>query len=1121
MAQQQYARQIGIAPPSANIGGYGTPAPPQAQQAGFPGMRPPSAPFNYAPNYGAFAPAFSSGYGTGNAMGAAGVSAIGAVASVASMAAFNPMGSFAGGFMGGVGRGIGAGLMGGLGAAAAPLALGYAAQQGIGAFVHGAQQQQQIQGQLGQFQFLNPQSRTGTGFSRDDATTIGNQIRSLSHLPELMTSVDELTKLMPMLKKTGAMSGVRDATEFAARFKESVKTIRDVSRMLGTTMEEAGEFFAHSKSVGFMSGQAIKRNAMDVQFTSGMTGLGTGQVMEMQQTGAGMAMQFGTRRSIGAAAITNLAKRIKYSQESGSMREGLLEDATGMTGDEAIRSGAEKALSVGMGFSQTAAGRLLMAGMMKRDRNGTAVIDQDLVKRVNSGEIGRDDLLQRASRLSSNDKISFQYRAKDLEGELAGTLNMGAFAQNLVGSKGKDAAALYLSQLSGQNLSSTDTDMMMAIGSGPSAGEEKSLAKRQAMEQGIRDKMDPQRILKKAMTKIRAETLGWAEQKGAAIAEKISSQVEDYFDDLVGRHILTMTKEGADRLVDELGSSGGQARMKEYMKSMHMEGSMPRGVSMAGSSMGDVSSLQRLGSNLGITSLTGEQRFADNLKSLGAAGWFNGVGPEGQDLMAEKQKFYTQISAAPKLGYSREASRGIINQIGLGKWGEMTADKRLNAAKDTALSQIQAGLGSASLGRSGFAAGEAFQAKGLSGVKEFYGTSWEDVERDLRQNNPEVLHMLQTSEKVGGMEGAGSDNLTNAVLGVMDKRQINVNSLTDRAAGASSMDVRTRAENMKAATKKLKESLGYGTLGWEGAGEGSAAYSHLSSDDKASKTIMKALDRDPKILKALRTDNIQETVSLLAKEGIHVSTAEAEKIMATWDQVDSKGNDGKSAIRESLTAFSNERMYSDMAVAQSAFGRGAEGISEGGPETVQALKRSMQAISTGGLTDENMGAWRSSISGIRGALKNMKGPERDDLLNSLGDLRTGIEGGLKLTGKALSGMSSTDVMKRYGIKEKELNSILGGGDLKHLSEKQIADIQDIAISNSAAGSLFGGGTAEAGNDVQSEISDTLKSLNRNLEISNTLNQHLKDSDETRQSTVRALEAKFSTEDVGKSKRRPG
>src|SRR5690606_12220328 len=133
-------------------------------------------------------------------------------------------------------RAVGMGFGGALGAGAMTampiMAAGMLASRGVSAFVQGGQQQQMIGNQLAQnFQFFNPAARGGMGFTRDDSKAIGDQIRSLSHIPEMMTSVEELTKLLPKLKSMGVMQGVRDAAEFSQRFKESVKTIRDISRM--------------------------------------------------------------------------------------------------------------------------------------------------------------------------------------------------------------------------------------------------------------------------------------------------------------------------------------------------------------------------------------------------------------------------------------------------------------------------------------------------------------------------------------------------------------------------------------------------------------------------------------------------------------------------------------------------------------------------------------------------------------------------------------------------------------------------------------------------------------------------------------------------------------------------
>jgi hypothetical protein len=270
MQQNTFAQNIGITPPQASLAGYG----------GI-GTPPPFAP-GIAPQF-TYAPAGFTGpsYGPGNRVGALGMGALSAAPMAAGvglgvLSSFRPFTGLApfvdpfAGAMAGWARG---GMMGALGGAALPLGLGLAggalASAIINPMITGGVQQHMVNAGMGQFQFFNPQSRSGMGFSRQDSTTMGENIRGLSQVPEMMASMEELTRLLPKLRQNGMMQGVRDVTEFANRFKEALTTIKDMSRIFGTTLEDAEKFFSHSRSIGFFGRSDQVRNAVNAQVTSG------------------------------------------------------------------------------------------------------------------------------------------------------------------------------------------------------------------------------------------------------------------------------------------------------------------------------------------------------------------------------------------------------------------------------------------------------------------------------------------------------------------------------------------------------------------------------------------------------------------------------------------------------------------------------------------------------------------------------------------------------------------------------------------------------------------------------------------------------------------------------------
>lgn len=569
MQQNQFAQSVGVPNPVMNqvgmggsgVGAYGFGSPARGSGGGFnwgqPGMM---------------------GYGPGNSMSAGIMSGMSAAMSGGSMALgaasmFGMMGRagalmdpFAwGGAAMNAGTRMGFGAMGagamGMGAMALPIAAGMAVSHGAQAFINGGQGQAQMNTMLGnQYQFFNPSSRTGAGFSRDDAKSIGDMTRQMSHLPEMMTSFEELSKVMGRLKSTGMMQGVRSAADFQSRFREAVQTIRETAKVLGTTMEEAEQFFTASRGAGFYGRASQMKNVISAQFTSGVTGASIGQVAGLQQAGADMAMSFGARRGLGAQAVTNIAQNIGLAQREGRLREGAVEDATGMQGPEAQMALAQKMFGGMMNFGRTAAGRLAMAGMMKFEGDRAVGVDEDMARRFNQGLVSVDELKRRAGGLTDKQKISYTARQSDLVASLAGQIGPGGAFGMMKGvlgeGRGEEATNLVMQRLTGMSAGEIDIAGGMQGVSGE--GEQGAFARLRQRQSSLRERTDPSAVMQKIKTRLHAATMGKLEQLGANVQNSIAKSVDQFFDDVVGREISTLTEDKAKAIAQAFSGSQSQ-----------------------------------------------------------------------------------------------------------------------------------------------------------------------------------------------------------------------------------------------------------------------------------------------------------------------------------------------------------------------------------------------------------------------------------------------------------------------------------------------------------------------------------------------------------------------------------
>lgn len=583
--QGQYAQQIGLAqPPMQQFGGLdmsGGLANYPMQQLGvrpvspftppMPQFMQPAPPFRPAP-MGFLGP----GMGGGNAFagnvlsgvsGAAG--ALGAGASMLGMFGklgmagnfIDPFSAGMGGFSAARAAGMGMWGAGAIGAAAAlPVAAGgMFVSKGFEAFMEGARGQQLVGNTLERnFNFYNPQSRSGQGFSRDDAMAIGSSIRQLAHIPEMMTSVEELTKLLPKLKSMGVLQGAKTAEEFEKRFTSAVKTISDISKVLGSTMDEAAKFFEHSRSVGFLGRRDQLQNVLNMGFAAGQTGSTVAEIGALQQSGAGMARGMGARGRYGAEAVTTNVLRIQSALDQKTLREDLLQDYTGgLTGAEGARAATERFTGAMVGAANSAAGKGIMIGMMKMGPDGKPVLDEAMAEKFRRGELTREMIQSKAASLTDEEKRAFVNNPQDLAMQFSrlGPGGMYKFAEMLTAGKGKGAAESALRMwgfqpqdvefLKGMSKSrdTTRTDMM-------------AFRNRQIEEARIRGATDISGTVGMFAKRQYAKHFGGVEEAGAQVFNAIGEGVEDIVDLGLRRATVSVPQGTANEAIYKAFSTG-------------------------------------------------------------------------------------------------------------------------------------------------------------------------------------------------------------------------------------------------------------------------------------------------------------------------------------------------------------------------------------------------------------------------------------------------------------------------------------------------------------------------------------------------------------------------------------
>lgn len=594
-------------------GGGGAPVMPQ--HPGGPAM--PGA-FSYGAN-----PFY--GYGTGNRLGAATMGAIGAAPTAgltglelfsmtkagAGVAPFvNPMSAFGAARAAGMGA-AGASVVGGL-AMLPALAVQHIASN----VVQGAGQQSMVNTALGQYNFLNPASRTGAGFTREDASAISSQMRQLAMMPELMTSMQELTKMLPTLKASGVMQGVRDAHEFNRRFKESITTIRDISKLIGSTMEEAGAFFQHSARVGFFGRTDQLRNAVQAQVVTGTTGMTQEQFMQLQQSAAGLGSAMGIGRRTMAQAAGNISTTLGLAQQGGLLRQGLLEDITGKVGPEAVADASMQMATLGMRLASSGLGRYEMLGAMTMGPDGRPHIDSGVVRRMS-----RTELQQRGRKVAQNHQavIAFEANQGRLGAEFTGAGGVQAtygFMEELVGKYGSQAPQLLMQRYGATEQQAELAQQIYQAGTGGEGDMQNVVASLRMRQASMKEKADPRAIFRRISTVIGNKISQPFQQFGSDLWTNITKGVDRFLDDLVGNYVVYASKEAQDKYIKAV-SSGDKKAFAEIFESKIPSG--PQGSALG--ALGRMASFTAAGTLISsFTGTTAGQDFGKLLEMTGLAG---------------------------------------------------------------------------------------------------------------------------------------------------------------------------------------------------------------------------------------------------------------------------------------------------------------------------------------------------------------------------------------------------------------------------------------------------------------------------------------------------------------------
>jgi hypothetical protein len=484
-------------------------------------------------------------YGPGNSFGNKMTSMIGGMGSVMGSAA--PI-------AGAIGGGLKGGIAGAIGGYAGGMVIGGAISHISNSFMAGAQEQGAMERTLSQFKFQNGASRSGSGFNRNDSMQIGNMVRQMERVPEMLTSFGELNRIMDKMGQMGLMQGVRDAGEFMKKFKDTVGALKDLSKVMGSTMEGALQAFGEARMSGFYSKGDITRNVMNRQFTASLTGMSQGQVGALQAYGAEMGHGTGGSRRSGAQHMLRTAGQLGMANQLGYLSNDQIMEMTGKEGAAGIQDLSASMTQLGYRMGNSNVGQALTLALgEKKDGRYTGRMDEELVNRVRSGELGLNELksLARSKASTRGAKLSFAAHKQRLRSEMVGAVGaegVGMQLQEILGDRGwknPDAQNLVMQRFGASeeqaNLLQQLMPNMQEMGNAMriQGGQH---ARQQARQAIMKESHSWDAIKSRISKKMAHYTTDWAKDLGASVRDSFQNFADDFVDELAGTYTATLSK---------------------------------------------------------------------------------------------------------------------------------------------------------------------------------------------------------------------------------------------------------------------------------------------------------------------------------------------------------------------------------------------------------------------------------------------------------------------------------------------------------------------------------------------------------------------------------------------------
>ena len=318
------------------------------------------------------------------------------------------------------------------------------------------------------FQFSSASSRSGFGFGRGDRDSLRKTIQGMSYSKEISADFEEIVRVTDKLAKQGNFFGQTQISSVQRQLKDSLRAIKDLAKMTGSTLEEALPLFGQFRSMG-LSTREIGAFGRQAVATSGIIGLGQGTVMNAAYGGVQRALAAGQSARMGADMGIRGVGDISVMVRNGMLSR---EDIFHMTGESDPEAGvaalSNRINDIGQRFSQTGIGTVMYAALAEKDGDRfTGRLDSGKVALAMKGRYSQGDLQSMAQKnlRGRESMVSFQAQKDELAFAAQAQLGAGGmfslYDQMLDGKGFSDAERRLL--LEHQGMSSKEAELIQKL----------------------------------------------------------------------------------------------------------------------------------------------------------------------------------------------------------------------------------------------------------------------------------------------------------------------------------------------------------------------------------------------------------------------------------------------------------------------------------------------------------------------------------------------------------------------------------------------------------------------------------------------------------------------------------